>query len=217
MTRVVLASASSGRRRVLRQAGVDPVVVVSGVDEDAVMAATGPNASPAEVTTALATAKADAVLGCLDVDVSANCIVIGCDSMLLLDGKLSGKPGSAARAREQWHAMAGRSAELVTGHALIVLRDGAVVHRDGRAASTVVHFGRPAETDLSAYIDGGEPLWVAGGFTLDGLGGWFVERIEGDPSNVIGISLPLMTAMLAGAGLCVGELWQTNPVPADGG
>jgi septum formation protein len=206
MTRVVLGSASTGRLSVLRTAGIDPVVVVSGVDEDAVIAAHP--GSPAEVVLALAEAKADDVVGRLDPDLSADCVVIGCDSMLLLDGRLCGKPGTAEAARQQWHSMAGRSGELLTGHCAVRLSGGREVARASETGSTTVHFATPSDTDLQAYIAGGEPLSVAGAFTIDGQGGWFVDRIDGDPSNVIGLSLPLMRKLLARTGLSIADLWR---------
>jgi septum formation protein len=211
MTRLVLGSASSGRRRVLRQAGIDPLVVVSGVDEDAIVAALGSDTSPADVVRSLAEAKADQVATVLDPAIAANCVVIGCDSMLYLDGRLVGKPASSEMARDQWRAMAGTSGELHTGHCLLRLLNGHT-RRVAETAVTTVHFAAPATADLQAYLDTGEPLAVAGAFTLDGFGGWFVDRIEGDPSNVIGLSLPLTRTMLAQVGLSVAELWAANPV-----
>ena len=207
MTRLVLGSASEGRRRVLRQAGVEPRVVVSGVDEDAIIAALGANASPGDVVCSLAEAKAEHVVTLIDAAVAADCVVIGCDSMLDLDGRLVGKPASVDAARRQWQAMAGRSGQLRTGHCLIRLADGKITHRAAESCVTTVHFGTPAAADLDAYLDSGEPLAVAGAFTLDGLGGWFVERIEGDPSNVIGLSLPQTRRMLGGMGLSIADLW----------
>ena len=212
MTRLVLGSASPGRLKVLRQGGVDPLVVVSGVDEDAIIAALGPNASPGEVVGNLAQAKADQVAAGLDPDVTADCVVIGCDSMLYSDGRLVGKPTSPDAARSQWRSMSGRSGQLYTGHSLLRLLDGNADQRASESSFTTVHFGTPAEADLEAYIHSGEPLTVAGGFTLDGLGGWFVDRIEGDPSNVIGLSLPLTRALLQQVGLSVAELWAANRV-----
>ncbi|BBZ34916.1 Maf family protein [Mycolicibacterium confluentis] len=209
MTRVVLGSASSGRLSVLRNAGVDPLVIVSGVDEDAVIAAL-PDATPAAVVGALADAKADEVVTRLPEEVAADCVVIGCDSMLLLDGRLCGKPGTAEAAQSQWRAMAGRSGELLTGHCLIRIVDGRVHSRYIETGSTTVHFGTPSEADLDAYIDHGEPLGVAGGFTLDGLGGWFVDRIDGDPANVIGLSLPLLRRLLHQTGLSPSALWRVG-------
>lgn len=203
----MLGSASAGRLKVLRQAGLDPAVVVSGVDEDLVAAGLAPGAPPDDVVCALAAAKADDVAGRLDATTAADCVVLGCDSMLAIDGRLCGKPGSADAAVRQWRLMGGRSGRLHTGHCLVRLRDGGVVHRDVQSACTTVHFAEPTEADLQAYVANGEPLGVAGGFTLDGLGGWFLEGIEGDPSNVIGVSLPLLRALLERAGLSVASLW----------
>jgi septum formation protein len=197
---------------VLRQAGIDPLVVVSGVDEDAVIAALGSNTSPGDLVRILAQAKTDQVAAILDRTVAADCVVIGCDSMLYIDGHMVGKPASADAARNQWRSMGGRSGRLYTGHCLLRLRDGNVSQRASESAATTVHFTTPVASDLEAYIDSGEPLAVAGGFTLDGLGGWFVDRIEGDPSNVIGLSLPLTGSLLQRVGLSVAELWAANRV-----
>jgi septum formation protein len=209
MTRVVLASASPGRRKVLRQAGIDPLVVVSGVDEDAVVAGLDPDATPGTVTTALAAAKAEAVID--DLDVGADCVVIGCDSMLYRDDRLLGKPTTAAEARAGWERMSGGSGQLYTGHCVIRLRDNVIIYRAADAMATTVRFGAPSPADLDAYIAHGEPMAVAGGFTLDGLGGWFIDGVDGDPSSVIGISLPLTRRLLELAGLSISELWATNP------
>ena len=213
-TRLVLGSASSGRLGVLRSAGVDPLVVVSDVDEDAIIARLA-GAGPAEVVAALAAAKADRVVELLDAGVAADCVVVGCDSMLEVDGRLSGKPGTVDRARQQWQACAGRTGLLHTGHAVLRVADGRVIDRAQRTGSTTLHFGSPTDGELQAYLASGEPLSVAGAFTLDGLGGWFIERIEGDPSNVIGISLPLLRNLLAGLGISVAALWQANGLTDD--
>lgn len=207
MTRTVLGSASPGRLKVLRQAGIDPLVVVSGVDEDAVIAGLEPGTAPAGVVCALARAKAEHVAASVGSTVAADCVVIGCDSMLEVDARLVGKPGSAEAAHRQWRSIAGRSGQLHTGHCLLLLRDGAIAHREVDVACTTVHFAIPAAGDLHAYLDSGEPLGVAGGFTIDGLGAWFVDRIDGDPSNVIGLSLPLTRRLLGRMGLSVSDLW----------
>lgn len=212
MTRFVLASASPGRRKVLRQAGIDPLVIVSGVDEDVAMARLAPTATPAEVTTALADAKAEAVVGVLDAGVGADCVVIGCDSMLLQGGELRGKPATPDAALLGWQRMAGTSGELYTGHSVIRLQDNAITWRTADATVTTVRFGTPSAADLDAYVGSGEPTAVAGGFTLDGLGGWFVDSVDGDPSSVIGIGLPLIRRMLAAGGLSIAELWSANPL-----
>ena len=203
----MLGSASPGRLKVLRQAGVDPLVVISGVDEDAVTATLGSDTSPDDLVCALARAKAERVTGELDGAVAADCVVIGCDSMLSVGGRLCGKPGSADAAISQWRLMGGRSGLLHTGHCLLRLSDGAITHCEVESACTTVHFAEPTDADLRAYIADGEPLRVAGGFTLDGLGGWFVDGIDGDPSNVIGVSLPLLRSLLRRVGLSVAALW----------
>ena len=211
MTRLVLGSASAGRLRVLRQAGVEPLVVVSGVDEDAIIAGLGPDAAPADVVRRLAEAKADHVATVVDAAIAADCVVIGCDSMLYIDGRLAGKPASTDAARRAWQSMAGRSGQLHTGHCVVRLRNGHVSQRAAESFITTVHFGTPTAADLDAYIDSGEPLAVAGAFTLDGLGGWFIDGIEGDPSNVIGLSLPQTRTLLERVGVSVAELWMANP------
>jgi septum formation protein len=197
---------------VLRDAGIDPLVVVSGVDEDALLDALDDDADPGQVVTALAAAKADAVVSMLGSDVGADAVVIGCDSMLYVDGRLTGKPGSAELARRQWHSMAGREGRLFTGHCLIRVRDGARVAREAAAAVTTVRFSIPTESELAAYVATGEPLGVAGGFTLDGLGGWFLDGIDGEPSNVIGVSLAVTRRLLESVGCSIGDLWRANPV-----
>ncbi|MCV7149895.1 Maf family protein [Mycolicibacterium pyrenivorans] len=207
MTRFVLGSASSGRLRVLRQAGIDPLVVVSKVDEDALLASLDPGLPPEAVVASLANSKAVSVAAQLPNDVASDCVVIGCDSMLYRDDRLWGKPGSAEAARKQWLAMAGTTGHLLTGHAMLRISDGVITHADSETASTTVYFGAPTDDELASYIACGEPINVAGAFTLDGLGGWFIERIEGDPSNVIGLSLPLVHLMLRKAGLFIGDLW----------
>jgi septum formation protein len=214
MTRVVLASASAGRLSVLRKAGVEPVVMVSGVDEDALLAAHR-DAAPARVVRELALAKSQDVAKVLPPNVSSDCVVIGCDSMLLLGGRLCGKPRTPQRARAQWESMAGRSGRLLTGHSLLRLQDNQISHRECETATTTVHFGCPAPADLDAYVTHGEPLAVAGGFTLDGRGGWFVDRIDGDPSNVIGLSLPLLRKLLARMNVTVSAIWNAGARDSD--
>ncbi|TGD86827.1 septum formation inhibitor Maf [Mycolicibacterium sp. CH28] len=210
MTRVVLGSASSGRLRVLRGAGIDPLVVVSGVDEDSIVASLGPDAEPGDVVTALARAKADAVHQVLQPAVAADCAVIGCDSMLYLDGQLRGKPGTAEEALRQWNSMAGRVGLLYTGHCVIRVLHGSAARSATAAAVTRVRFSTPAATDLAAYIASGEPLQVAGAFTLDGLGGWFIDGVDGDPSNVVGLGLSVTHGLFASVGLAIGDLWAAN-------
>ncbi|WP_446224560.1 Maf family protein [Nocardia sp. IBHARD005] len=207
MTRLVLASASPARLGILRTAGIDPVVRVSGVDEDAVSAALPAGTSSHDVVVALAHAKAVDVAASIP-EFSADCVVVGCDSMLLVDGQLQGKPHTPEVARERWATMAGRSADLITGHSVLRLRAGEIVAESAECSSTTVHFAKPTPDELDTYIATGEPLKVAGAFTLDGLGGWFVDRIEGDPSSVIGIGLPLLRRLLEDVGVGVTQLWR---------
>jgi septum formation protein len=168
-------------------------------------------AAPDDVVRTLAEAKAEHVASLLEPGVAADCVVIGCDSMLHIDGRLVGKPASIDAARREWQTMGGRSGHLHTGHCLVRLRDG-LATRASESFITTVHFGRPTPADLDAYLESGESLGVAGAFTLDGLGGWFVDRIDGDPSNVIGLSLPHTRALLQRVGVSIAELWAANPV-----
>jgi septum formation protein len=191
--RFVLASQSPARLRTLRSAGVDPVVVVSGVDESTV---TGP---PADVALTLAVRKAMAVAARCD-----DALVLGCDSVLDLDGVALGKPADRADAVARWRAMRGRSGVLHTGHCLV---DTVTKRQAARIASTTVHFADLSDEEIEAYVDTGEPLAVAGAFTIDGLGGPFVERIEGDPHNVVGVSLPLLRVLLQEVGHRWTDLW----------
>ena len=195
MPQIILASASSARLALLRTAGLDPKVVVSGVDETAFTADT-----PADLAGQLAVAKATAVAAGLSQG-----IVIGCDSLLDLDGRALGKPGTAAEAAAYWREMSGRTGTLVTGHCLI---DTATGRQASAVAATTVRFSTPSEQELAAYIASGEPLFVAGGFTLDGRGGWFVDGIDGDHGTVLGISLPLVRRLLADLGIAVTTLWE---------
>ena len=200
--RLVLASASPARLSVLRAAGVEPEVRVSGVDEEAITAPT-----PSDLVQALAEAKAAAAVRPGDDDL----LVLGCDSMLDLDGTAYGKPGTAAEATKRWELMSDRSGVLRTGHALLSVRGGSVVARAVDAAATVVRFGTPTPDELAAYVATGEPLQVAGAFTIDGLGGWFVSGVDGDPGTVIGLSLPLLRELLRQVGVGVTDLWAAPP------
>ncbi|KOV25769.1 septum formation protein Maf [Streptomyces sp. XY431] len=192
---LVLASASPARLGLLRQAGLDPRVVVSGVDEDALTAAT-----PAELALVLAEAKAKAVAATL----TEGELVIGCDSVLELDGQALGKPADEAEALARWQAMRGRAGVLRTGHCVI---DTATGRHASATASTTVRFGTPDDAEVAAYIATGEPLHVAGAFTLDGRSAPFVEGVDGDPGNVIGLSLPLLRGLLTELGVRITDLW----------
>ena len=200
---VVLASASAGRLSVLRGAGLRPEVLVSGVDEDALLARHR-DTEPEDLVAALAGAKAEAVVREHRFD---DAVVIGGDSMLLLDEHLQGKPGTRDEALRRWEALAGRTGQLLSGLAVLRVVAGRVVGSAAATAATAVRFGSPSIEEITAYIDSGEPLGVAGAFTIDGLGGWFVDRIEGDPSCVVGLSLPLLRRLLADVGITVTDLW----------
>ncbi|MEV5502878.1 nucleoside triphosphate pyrophosphatase [Nonomuraea fuscirosea] len=192
---IVLASASSARLALLRSAGLDPKVIVSGVDEDSFSAH-----SPAALSLVLAKAKAEAVASGLEEG-----LVIGCDSILELDGRPYGKPGTREEAVERWRLMRGRTGRLVTGHCVIDVPGGRQV---AEVATTVVHFGQPSEDEIAAYVASDEPLNLAGAFSIDGRGGWFVEGIEGDHGNVLGISLPLVRDLFAELGYAVTSFWR---------
>ena len=196
--RLVLASASPARLSLLRQAGLSPEVVVSDVDESSVRAP-----RVAEQVALLAAAKAADV-----AKREKDALVIGADSLLEFHGKPLGKPADAAEARDRWRRMAGRSGILHTGQALFDVRDGAVVGRDIAVASTVVYFATPTPQEIEPYLATGEPLAVAGAFTLDGLGAPFVRRVEGDPAAVVGLSLTVLRTQLAKRGLAITDLWR---------
>jgi septum formation protein len=194
VTAIILASASPARLAVLRGGGLDPEVVVSGVDESVFAAPT-----PAELAGRLAQAKAAAVAAG-----RTDGLVIGCDSLLDLDGRALGKPASADEAAAYWREMSGRTGTLVTGHCVI---NAATGQRAAAVAATRVRFGAPSEEEIAAYVASGEPLAVAGAFTLDGRGGWFVDGIDGDHGTVLGLSLPLLRRLLAELGISVTSLW----------
>ena len=197
---LVLASGSAGRLRVLRDAGIDARVVVSGVDET-----TGDGLDTAVAVAILAERKATAVAGRCP-----GALVLGCDSLLELDQVTFGKPASAGQAAEVWRRLSGREATLFTGQCLVA-GDGRRVRDVARAA---VRFGTPSEAELAAYVASGEPMAMAGGFSIEGLGAPFVDSIDGDPGTVIGLSLPLRRRMLAQIGVAITDLWRT---PAGGG
>jgi septum formation protein len=190
--RFVLASASPARLKLLRQVGIEPEVVVSGVDESLV-------SGPAyDVALALAVRKAQAVSPTYH-----DALVLGCDSVLELDGEALGKPADVADAVARWRRMRGRKGVLHTGHCLIDTRSG----RDAaEVSSTKVHFADLSDEEIDDYIATGEPLQVAGAFTIDGRGGPYVDAVEGDPHTVIGLSLPLLRTMLRDLGLRMADV-----------
>lgn len=196
----MLASASPARLRVLREAGLKPRVQVSGVPEDGL-----DHLSPEKVAGILAERKASAVAERLrGQSAYARALVIGCDSVFDLDGQPLGKPDDAQDAIARWQDMRGRTGRLHTGHHLIDLQSGATA---GEVATTVVRFGTPDDAEIAAYAASGEPLSVAGAFTLDGRASAFIDGIDGDPSNVIGLSMPMLRRLLAQLSVRITDLW----------
>ncbi len=201
----VLASASSGRLGVLRNAGLDPTVVVSDVDESTV-----DHSDPAVLCAELARLKAAAVVARLraaGLPQEARTVVLGCDSVLAFDGEIHGKPADAAQAVARWRRMRGRTGTLNTGHVLIDAGSGQAAAAVG---TTEVSFADVSDDEIAAYVDTGEPLRVAGAFTIDSLGGWFVERIAGDAGNVVGVSLPVLRRLLGELGVTIPALWAAS-------
>lgn len=195
---LVLASASPARRTTLQAAGLDPIVVVSGVDESQLV-----DLPPAELALQLAELKCAAVVGRDEVPTGA--LVLGCDSVLELDGEALGKPHDPDEARRRWQAMRGRSGVLHSGHCLRDTASGRVAAATG---STTVHFADVGDDEIDAYVATGEPLHVAGAFTIDGFGGAFIAGIEGDHHNVVGVSLPLLRELVLELGHGWPDLWR---------
>lgn len=229
MTQLVLASKSPARLATLRSAGIEPFVLVSDVDEDAAVAAAREEhgeLAAEDVALLLANAKCKAVASVLAQDevpaetpdefVVDGGIILGCDSVLEFDGGVLGKPADADDARARWRAMRGRNGTLHTGHWVIDDRVDGTGATFGAVSSTVVHFADVSDAEIEAYVATGEPLWVAGAFTIDGLAGAFVERIEGDPHTVVGIGLPLLREMLAQIDVSWPELWAAEAAASGG-
>lgn len=198
MMRVVLASKSPARLQVLRQAGLNPEVIVSGYDEHQII-----DLLPTRLAARLAEAKGATVVPRLDDDF----VLFACDSVLEFEGRAHGKPGTEVAAVERWQRMRGQQGLLHTGH-FVAVRRGERYSEQTRVGSTVVRFADLSDDEIRAYAATGEPQKVAGGFTIDGRGGAFVTGIEGDPFNVTGISLPLVRQMVIDAGVPWHSLWE---------
>lgn len=194
--RLVLASQSPSRRMLLEQGGVEPVLRPAHIDEEAVIASLH-DAPPATTVATLARAKAETAIAEFPDDV-----VVGCDSMLLLDGELLGKPHTVVETVRRWKAQRGKDAQLLTGHA--VWFGGEWVED---TVATTIRFGEVSDADIEAYARSGQPLECAGAFTLEALGSWFIDSISGDPTSVIGLSMPLLRRCLYCFGLDASDFW----------
>jgi septum formation protein len=208
--RFVLASASPARLAMLRAAGLRPEVIVSHVDESTVE-----DSDPAGLSGALARMKAETVAASLAAAAATaaagtaagtgpGALVLGCDSVLAFDDEIMGKPATAAQARTRWQRMRARHGVLHTGHCVI---DTATGKRAAATSATKVHFAALTDEEIDAYVGSGEPMRVAGAFTIDGLGGPFVTRIEGDHGTVVGVSLPLLRELLTALEVSITSLW----------
>lgn len=207
---LILASASPARTKLLTDAGIAHSVRVSDADEDALTAAAGP-LSPADTALLLARAKAEAVAATTS-DASTGTLVIGCDSVFELDGTAYGKPWEPEVASERWALMRGRSGVLHTGHWLISLdttgtHDAGSPVGYGAVTSARVTFEDVTDAEIEAYVATGEPLQVAGAFTIDGIAGAFISSVEGDPHTVVGLSISTLRRLLAQHGVAITDLW----------
>ena len=196
MLQIILASSSPSRLRLLESAGITPKVLVSGVDEES---SEFDLLSPSELVIALAILKAHTVKEIAP----ENSLIIGCDSTFEFNGKSLGKPGIRENAIARCKELSGKSGYLHTGHCLIDLKQGIELSERSTAK---VQFAQMTEVEIIDYVDSGEPLNVAGGFTLDGLSAPFITNIEGDPSGIIGLSLPLLRKMIISLGYSWPEL-----------
>lgn len=211
MTKLVLASTSPARLRLLRDGGIEPVTISPGVDEELVAQVAleaGEISNTQDMVLLLAKAKAEAVLNHPDAQ---GALIIGCDSSLDLDGESLGKPHEPEVAIERWKSMRGRSGRLYTGHWLIDNRDNSPSPKAvGQATNTTVHFADLSDSEVLAYVGTGEPLKVAGAFTIDGLGGAFIRAIEGDSHTVVGLSLPTLRELCIKLGVDYPSLWSSK-------
>ena len=210
VTRLVLASTSPARLKVLRDAGIEPVTIAPEVDEDSVeklCREAGLITNTHDVVHVLAKAKAEAVAAMAQ---SAGGLVLGCDSQLDFEGESLGKPHDPHVAIDRWKRMRGKSGVLYSGHWLIDNRDakpGRLTPAAGKVSSTTVHFDYISDAEIEAYVATGEPLKVAGAFTIDGLGGAFLKSIEGDAHTVIGISLSVLRELTLQLGVEYTSMW----------
>ena len=202
--RLFLASTSPARLATLRAAGIEPTVIAPGVDEDAVVAAAG-ELSAADMVALLARTKAEAVARAHGAN--SDGLIFGGDSAFVIDGVIHGKPHDPDVARERWLRQSGRSGVLYSGHWLIDNRGGTDNGGVGIVTHAEVHFADVTAAEIDAYVATGEPLTVAGAFTIDSLGGAFIDRIVGDPHTVVGLSLPALRNLVRSFGIEWTDLW----------
>lgn len=215
--RLILASASPARKKLLEDAGLDFTVVVSDVDENATLAQAQSEAyerglgdiTPAQTAQLLAKTKAQAVAALPE---AAGALVLGCDSVFELDGQAYGKPGTAEQALERITAMSGRSGLLHTGHWLIDNRNGTRQNlpEASELRTATVHFDTLSTVEMERYLATGEPIWVAGSFTIDGFGSAFIRGIEGEYHTVVGLSIHALRTMLASLGVSITDIWKKS-------
>jgi septum formation protein len=212
--RLYLASTSPARLWLLRNAGIEPVVVPSQVDEPLAVAAAEAEHGTLEAShmvQLLAKAKAEAIIGAEVDGAPIDGIIVGGDSVFEVDGVVYGKPHHPEIAAERWHRQRGRTGLLHSGHWVIDHRGGEVRGAAGAVAEASVSFvGDMTDAEIEAYVASGEPLQVAGAFTIDSLGGPFIERIDGDPSTVVGMSLPTLRRLIRSLGVEWTELWNAT-------
>jgi septum formation protein len=203
LPRFILASQSPARRRLLQQAGIEPECMPSWFDEDSIAL---PN--PSHLVESLAIGKASVIVQQLfATGLNRDAIVLGCDSVLVISGEVHGKPADRTQAITRWKYMRGRVGELYTGHVLFHLTPEGIAQKLARTAMTQVHFAKPTDRQIEAYVATGEPLACAGGFAIDAKGGLFIEQLQGCHTNVIGLSMPLLRQMLADLGFDVTDFW----------
>jgi septum formation protein len=208
--RLYLASTSPARLQTLRAAGIEPIPVAPGVDEEAVVAARVAVSGPLgarEMVQLLAQAKAEAIVGATPGGEPIDGLILGGDSAFLTGGAIHGKPHRPDVAKTRWLAQNGGHGELWSGHWLIDHRGGRARGAVGRADVATVRFAALDEVEIDDYIATGEPLLVAGAFTIDSLGGPFIRRVEGDPSTVVGLSLSTLRDLVRELGVHWPSLW----------
>lgn len=205
---LVLASSSAARRKILTEAGINPLVKIPVVDEASIIASL-PTGSPGEIVNTLATAKASLVAKQIKAEQNNfSGLVLGCDSMFYFKEKLLGKPHTAQEATRRWQEFSGNQGDLVTGHSLIYLENDKLIQQETASATATVIFQNATNKEITAYVGTTEPLYVAGGFTLEGYGSWLIQSIVGHPSTVMGLSIPTLESLLNKIKIPFYSLWK---------